>query len=258
MSSEILSALFKKCTNEATEAIKEASEKLEDTSFDPDARIEPSDKTSDTEKNRDDHAPDSRSDHVDPDNDNISSEKEYDPDNRIGEDINEKKQESNADPALATDNKEKTDNEGLTDAEKQRIKDETGWSDEIIDAISSWDEYEIYKKAGLVEAEIGGKKCLIRNDIDWEQKDAFGRTNKERAEQGLAPLSKDGKPLELHHIGQHPDSPLAELTHDEHHCNGNDGILHDKNIASEIDRSTFANERSQHWQERVNEGEKQK
>lgn len=144
--------------------------------------------------------------------------------------------------------------EGLTDEQKQRIKEETGWSDEIIDAIGSWQEYEIYKKAGLVEAEIGGKKCLIRNDIDWNQKDAFGRTNKERAEQGLSPLNKDGKPIELHHIGQHADSPLAELTQEEHRGKGNDGILHNKNIESEIDRTAFANERSQHWQARVKEG----
>lgn len=144
--------------------------------------------------------------------------------------------------------------EGLTDEQKQRIKEETGWSDEIIDAIGSWQEYKIYKNAGLVEAEIGGKKCLIRNDIDWNQKDAFGRTNKERAEQGLSPLNKDGKPIELHHIGQHADSPLAELTQEEHRGKGNDSILHNKNIESEIDRTAFANERSQHWQARVKEG----
>ena len=145
--------------------------------------------------------------------------------------------------------------ESLTDEQKQRIKEETGWSDEIIDAIGSWQEYEIYKNVGLVEAEIGGKKCLIRNDIDWNQKDAFGRTNKERAEQGLSPLNKDGKPIELHHIGQHADSPLAELTQEEHRGKGNDSILHNKNIESEIDRTAFANERSQHWQARVKEGD---
>ena len=48
--------------------------------------------------------------------------------------------------------------DGLSDEEKAKIKEETGWSDEIIDAIGSWKEYEIYKNAGLVEAEIGGKK----------------------------------------------------------------------------------------------------
>lgn len=145
--------------------------------------------------------------------------------------------------------------DGLSDEEKTKIKEETGWSDEIIDAIGSWKEYEIYKNAGLVEAEIGGKKCLIRNDIDWNQKDVMGRTNKERAEQGLSPINKDGKVIELHHIGQHADSPLAELTQEEHRGKGNDIILHDKTKESEIDRQAFAGERSDHWAARAQESE---
>ena len=145
--------------------------------------------------------------------------------------------------------------EGLTQEEKAKIKEETGWSDEIINAIGSMKEYEIYKNAGLIEAEIGGKKCLIRDDIDWNQKDAMGRTNKERAEQGLSPISKDGKVIELHHIGQHTNSPLAELTQEEHRGKGNDSILHDKTKESEIDRQAFGNERSSHWESRANESE---
>lgn len=152
------------------------------------------------------------------------------------------------------DSDEKTQ-EGLTDEQKTKIKEETGWSDEIIDAIGSWKEYEIYKNAGLIEAEISGKKCLIRNDIDWDQKDAMGRTNRERAEQGLSPINKDGKVIELHHIGQHADSPLAELTQEEHRGKGNDSILHDKTKESEIDRQVFAGERSNHWAARAQESE---
>lgn len=144
--------------------------------------------------------------------------------------------------------------EGLSEKDKQKIKEKTGWTYEIVDSVGSTEEYEIYKKAGLEEAEIGGRKCLIRNDIDWEQTDALGRTNKERAEQGLSPLNKDGKVIELHHIGQHADSPLAELTPEEHRGRGNDTILHDKNKVSEIDRQVFADERSAHWLARTNEG----
>ena len=139
--------------------------------------------------------------------------------------------------------------EGLTE------KEETGWSDEIVDAIGSWKEYEIYKNANLIEAEIDGKKCLIRNDINWNQKDEMGRTNKERAEQGLSPINKDGKVIELHHIGQHSNSPLAELTQEEHRGKGNDGILHDKTKESEINRQAFAEERSNHWSARAQESE---
>ena len=145
-------------------------------------------------------------------------------------------------------------NEGLTNEQKLKIKEETDWSDEIINAIGSMEEYELYKKAGLEETEINGKKCLIRNDIDWDQKDSMGRTNKERAEQGLSPINKDGKVIELHHIGQHADSPLAELTPEEHRGKGNDTILHNKTKESEIDRQAFAEERSSHWETRANEG----
>ena len=162
---------------------------------------------------------------------------------------------SRQDSESTTDNDEGTNNkEGLTDEQKQKINEETGWPNEIVDAIGSWKEYEIYKNAGLVEAEINGKKCLIRTDINWNQKDAFGRTNKERAEQGLSPINKEGKPIELHHIGQHADSPLAELKQEEHRGKGNDSILHNKTITSEIDRMAFSNERSIHWQARANEG----
>lgn len=138
----------------------------------------------------------------------------------------------------------------LNDEEKQKIKEETGWSDEIVDAISSMEEYEIYKKADLEEKEINGKKCLVRKDIDLEQKDTMGRTNSERMEKGLPPLDKNGRPIELHHIGQKSDSPLAELTTSEHRGKGNDTVLHDKKKESEIDRDKFAEERSEHWKNR--------
>lgn len=146
------------------------------------------------------------------------------------------------------------ENEGLTEEIKEKIKETTGWSHEIIDAIGSKKEAEIYMKAGLREAEIGGKKCLVRNDIDWGQKDEMGRTNKERAEQGLSPISKDGQTVELHHIGQHANSPLAELTSEEHRGKGNDLILHDKAKESEINRTAFARERSNHWEARSQVG----
>ena len=149
----------------------------------------------------------------------------------------------------------------LTEDEKKRIKEETGWSNEIIDAIGSWAEYQIYRKAGLKEAEINGKKCLIRDDIDWDQKDAEGRTNRERVnlkppEGPLVPINKNGEKIELHHIGQHADSPFAELTMKEHRSKENNAILHNTmKEESEIDRVKFKCERDRHWQARATQGE---
>ncbi len=47
--------------------------------------------------------------------------------------------------------------EGITDEQKKRIKEETGWSDEIIDAISSMREYEIYRDAGCKRLKSMGR-----------------------------------------------------------------------------------------------------
>ena len=163
--------------------------------------------------------------------------------------------EKNADSKnIQTVESKETENQqhGLSEEEKKQLKEETGWSDEIIDAIGSKEEAEIYKKAGLKEAEINGKKCLIRDDIDMNQKDELGRTNKERMENRLSPVTKTGETVELHHIGQKSDSPLAELTTQEHRGKGNDTILHDKHKKSEIDREAFKTEREQHWESRAN------
>ena len=62
---------------------------------------------------------------------------------------------------------------------------------------------------------------------------------------------KSGEEIELHHIGQKPDNPLAELTLKEHRGIGNDGILHDKTKETEINRIEFAKERRDHWKGRI-------
>lgn len=143
--------------------------------------------------------------------------------------------------------------EGLSNEEKNRIKEEhPDWPDEIIDAISSWEEYQIYDKANFNVGYINGKPCLIRADINLNQKDAQGRTNQERMENGLSPLDSNGRPIELHHIGQRADSPLVELTYEEHHLDGNDSILHDKNKESEVhgNGNNWNSQRKTHWESR--------
>lgn len=141
--------------------------------------------------------------------------------------------------------------EPLTAEEKDELQKETNWSDSIVNAIDSVDEAQVYKDAGLKEAEIDGKVCLVREDIDLSLQDEYGRTNLERMSEGLAPIREDGSKIELHHIGQKSDSPLAELTMQEHRGKGNDVILHDKTKESEIDRSTFDGERQSHWEARA-------
>lgn len=129
---------------------------------------------------------------------------------------------------------------------------------EVLDAIGSEAEAKIYEGANLEPAEVNGKAALIRTDIDYDQKDAMGTTNLDRMKSGRAPLDANGKPIELHHIGQKPDSPLAELTSAEHRGNGNDNVLHNKQKESEINREDFDKERKDYWKARAEQIENQR
>ena len=73
---------------------------------------------------------------------------------------------------------------GLTEEEKAKIKEETGWSDEIIDNIQNMKQYEVLKKAGLIEVEINGRKCLIKENIDLDYTDEDGISNRDRISRG--------------------------------------------------------------------------
>lgn len=153
-----------------------------------------------------------------------------------------------------------TKSEGLTEEEKQKIKEETGWSDEIIDNIKNMKQYEILKNAGLIEVDINGRKCLIKENMDLDYTDEDGISNRERMERGLAPLdSKTGKPIELHHLGQKADSPLVELTEEEHRTGEyedgkkNQSLWHDNAIESEVhgEGNNWDQERKAHWKARA-------
>ncbi|OCS92493.1 HNH/ENDO VII family nuclease [Caryophanon latum] len=111
-------------------------------------------------------------------------------------------------------------------------------------------EKAIYEEAGLEKTLVNEREVLARTDIDYEAKDKFGQTNLERMEQGLAP-EIDGKKVELHHIGQEMDSPLAELTRPEHRGEGNYSILHDVDKESTINRNAFNAEKEAHWKARA-------
>ena len=138
-------------------------------------------------------------------------------------------------------------------SEAERIEEQSNYSSDVNFYMRSEAELGVYQKAGLEEQEIGEKKALIRNDIDWDKVDEKGRTNSERIERGLAPLDSDGDSIELHHVGQKVDSPLAELTFEEHRGKGNDTILHDKTIQSEAhaEGTNWDTERQEYWVSRA-------
>jgi len=142
-------------------------------------------------------------------------------------------------------------------AETRERLEHLGFPEEVLDVIGSEAEARIYEDANLEPAQVNGKDALIRTDIDYDQKDLFGNTNLERMQMGKAPLDANGKPIELHHIGQKQDSPLAELTSSEHRGNGNDNVLHNKQKESEINREDFDKERKDYWKARAEQIENQ-
>lgn len=152
-----------------------------------------------------------------------------------------------------------SEKKGLTDEEKLKIKEETNWSDEIIDRIENLDQYEIYKKADLYEEEIDGRKCLVKQ-IDMDYFDSkTGMTNRERMEKGWSPIdSKTGEKIELHHMGQDYDSPFAELCENSEHGDGNHATLHTKAGESwrrdpELKNQYDNVDKPNHWTERSKE-----
>ena len=146
---------------------------------------------------------------------------------------------------------------GIDTSDNTKVNDNmdagSDYSDEVNSYLRSEAELRIYQNAALEETEIGEKKALIRGDINWDKVDEKGRTNSERIERGLAPLDKDGDAIELHHVGQKLDSPLAELTFEEHRGKGNDAILHDKTLQSEThgEGNEWNSERQEYWMNRA-------
>ena len=132
---------------------------------------------------------------------------------------------------------------GLTMNQAATIQKETKYPIEVIKQFHSMDEYEVFKAANLKPYLINGKTALIRNDIDLNKIDEFGRTNLQRMQSGLSPLDSSGSPFELHHIGQKSDATLTILTQAEH----DNAALHGFKAISEIDRNAFAAQRKNFW-----------
>jgi hypothetical protein len=147
--------------------------------------------------------------------------------------------------------REINNNPDLLDNEKKKIEEISPYSDKVNDFIRSTDELKIYENANLKETTIGEKDALIRDDIDFDQIDDDGFSNLDRMSKGRPPLDVDGRPIELHHVGQKPDSPLAELRIEEHRGKENNTVLHDNSNDSLIDRTEFQKEKKEYWQARA-------
>ena len=102
---------------------------------------------------------------------------------------------------------------------------------------------------------LRGSKLVAQRNSTFSSyaKDALGRTNIERMKQGLAPIGRDGKAVELHHLKQKDNGLIIELTNREH--NENSKILHRYKKESEIDRNAFNKFKKDYWKERAKDFE---
>lgn len=158
------------------------------------------------------------------------------------------------------DDSDATESEDDAETVRAEINEKSNYSDEVNEKISSVEELEVYQKANLKEENIDGRTCLVRDDIDMEYIDPkSGMTNQELMEKGRAPYdAKTGERIELHHIGQDYNSPLAELTEDTEHGDYYSD-LHIKEGESWRNDSRKNNhynnvERPSHWKSRVKGG----
>ncbi len=122
----------------------------------------------------------------------------------------------------------------LTMNDVARIQQESKYPLDVIKQFHTMDEYTAFKNANLKTAFVNRKTALIRNDIDWNLTDEYGRTNLQRAADGIAPLDANGNSYELHHIGQRKDGTLAILTRSEH----DNSALHGFLTRSEVNHGT--------------------
>jgi hypothetical protein len=125
---------------------------------------------------------------------------------------------------------------GLTMNEAALIQKESGYPLSVIKQFHSFDEYTVFKQAGLRAEVLGGNISLVRSDIDlYNVVDEYGRNNFTRMSKGLNPIDSSGNTFQWHHIGQKNDATLALLTATEHDA----GALHGFKVVSEIDRVGF-------------------
>ncbi|MCX2734250.1 DUF6531 domain-containing protein [Saccharopolyspora sp. NFXS83] len=109
-----------------------------------------------------------------------------------------------------------------------------------------------------------GQRVYQRDDLMnpayVSPEDNYGRTNLKRMTQGLAPMGPDDKPVNIHHVLQTHDGPLAEVTQSMHLAqgdykgSGSYNTLHWKSgtdIPSGIDRPAFEAWKKDYWKERA-------
>ncbi|CAK01664.1 Filamentous hemagglutinin [Bartonella tribocorum CIP 105476] len=94
---------------------------------------------------------------------------------------------------------------------------------------------------------------------DWKKnKKTVWGTNIDRMRAGRAPIGFDNKSVELHHLSQTPEGPIAEMSYEFH--KKYTSVIHNnpKKHQSLIERKKFEKQREEYWNKRGNGYEEQK
>ena len=104
-----------------------------------------------------------------------------------------------------------------------------------------------------IKTKFAGNDFIKRDELfDPRKIDGAGRSNVERMRGGLAPIGKDGQPINLHHMKQQNNGVIVEASHTEH--KDNSGSWHRYTRISEIERDNFNyRTRPAYWKERAND-----
>jgi RHS repeat-associated protein len=92
-----------------------------------------------------------------------------------------------------------------------------------------------------------GNLVYQRPDIISPSMTQGGLTNLQRMQQGLAPFGPDGARIQLHHMLQTMDGPIAEVTQTFHRAYSSIIHINPNSIGSGIDRAAFDTWRKAYW-----------
>lgn len=220
-------------------------ESTEEVSYDEDSEL-----IEDSHENAEDDEAYKADENSEENTDEEDSELEEDTEESTDEDL--QTQENNEEDSKIEENSE------IDEETRKEINEKSEYSQEVNDHIHSVEELEVYQNADLKEEVVDGRTCLVREDLDLDYVDEkTGKTNRMLMEMGRTPYdAKTGEQIELHHIGQEYDSPLAEVTANTEHGDGNHKLLHEKTSDSWRNDSYQYNhyngtQRPNHWKARV-------
>ena len=108
--------------------------------------------------------------------------------------------------------------------------------------------FDIAVVDGSIQLTEDGQSTMDNSTFDPNFVDKQGRTNVQRMEQGLAPIGRDGKSVNIHHIDQTNSGPVMEITATEHQQNYSNLHTNTGQEPSQIDRNAFSSWRKEYWQ----------